>query len=218
MINIILADDHLVVRRGIKLLLDSQENIKVIAEADDGRKVLDILSKGTVPDIVITDIAMPEMDGLTLAGVLSKEYPSVKVIFLSMLDKSTDVSTAFDRGARAYLVKNVGYDELLFAIEYVRNGGRYICEELAFMLLDVVREQPERAHNIGEVAKKFDLSERELEVLQLISDGFTNLEIADRLFLSKRTVEGHRQSLIDKTKTKNSASLVKFAVSFGLVS
>lgn len=218
MINIILADDHLVVRRGIKLLLDSQENIKVIAEADDGRKVLDILSKGTVPDIVITDIAMPEMDGLTLAGVLSKEYPSVKVIFLSMLDKSTDVSTAFDRGARAYLVKNVGYDELLFAIEYVRNGGRYICEELAFMLLDVVREQPERAHNIVEVAKKFDLSERELEVLQLISDGFTNLEIADRLFLSKRTVEGHRQSLIDKTKTKNSASLVKFAVSFGLVS
>lgn len=218
MINIILADDHLVVRRGIKLLLDSQENIKVIAEADDGTKVLDILSNGVVPDIIITDIAMPEMDGLTLAGILSEEYPSVKVVFLSMLDKSTDVSIAFDKGARAYLVKNVGYDELLFAIEYVYKGGRYICEELAFMLLDIVREQPSRVNNVWQIAQKFDLSERELEVLQLISDGFTNLEIADKLFLSKRTVEGHRQSLIDKTKTKNSASLVKFAVSYGLVS
>lgn len=217
MINIFLAEDHLVVRRGIKLLLDTQENMRVIAEAENGTEVLDKLAQGKIPDILITDITMPEMDGLELTNILSREYPSIKIIALSMLNSSLDMTKAFDRGVKGYLVKNVGYDELLFAIEYVHQGGMYMCEELAFMLLDKVKTQPDQNCMSEETVKEFDLSERELEVLQLIGEGYTNLEIADKLFLSKRTIEGHRQSLIDKTKTKNSASLIKFAVKHGII-
>lgn len=217
MINIFLAEDHLLVRRGIKLLLDSQTNMRVVAEADNGADVLEKLAQGIIPDILITDITMPEMDGLELATILSKEYPSIKIIALSMLNSSLDLTKAFDKGIKGYLVKNVDYDELLFAVEYVYQGGMYMCEELVFMLLEKVRKQPDLNYISEETVKEFDLSERELEVLQLIGEGYTNLEIADKLFLSKRTIEGHRQSLIDKTKAKNSASLIKFAVKHGII-
>lgn len=214
MIKIILVEDHLVVRNGIKLLLDTQENMKVIAEANNGDEALAYLSENSIPDIIITDINMPGMDGIELTERLVELYPSIKVIVLSMLSNTQNVSQAFEKGAKGYLVKNVSYDELLFAINHIGNGGRYLCEELAMLLLERVNSQPP-IYGLEEKDKlvaDIDLSERELEVLQLISDGYTNVEIADRLFLSKRTVEGHRQNLIDKTGVKNSASLIKYAV------
>lgn len=214
MIKIILVEDHLVVRNGIKLLLDTQENMKVIAEANNGDEALAYLSENSIPDIIITDINMPGMDGIELTERLVELYSSIKVIVLSMLSNTQNVSQAFEKGAKGYLVKNVSYDELLFAINHIGNGGRYLCEELAMLLLERVNSQPP-IYGLEEKDKlvaDIDLSERELEVLQLISDGYTNVEIADRLFLSKRTVEGHRQNLIDKTGVKNSASLIKYAV------
>lgn len=214
MIKIILVEDHLVVRNGIKLLLDTQENMQVIAEANNGKEAITFLEGNLIPDIVITDINMPGMDGIQLTEKLANEYPAVKVIVLSMLNNTQNVAQAFEKSAKGYLVKNVSYSELLFAITHIANGGRYLCEELAMLLLERVIAQPpafgvyEDETNNSEI----ELSDRELEVLQLISDGYTNVEIADRLFLSKRTVEGHRQNLIEKTGVKNSASLIKYAV------
>lgn len=214
MIKIILVEDHLVVRNGIKLLLDTQENVQVIAEANNGQEAIAYLEQNIIPDIIITDINMPGMDGIQLTEQLVERYPGIKVIILSMLNNTQNVTQAFEKGAKGYLVKNVSYDELLFAINHISNGGRYLCEELAMLLLDRVMVQSAGFANYenDKPTNDVELSERELEVLQLISEGHTNVEIADKLFLSKRTVEGHRQNLIEKAGVKNSASLIKYAV------
>jgi len=217
MVKIVLVEDHLVVRNGIKLLLDSQDNLKVVAEANDGAELLTLLEKGIIPDVLITDINMPNMDGLALTSALSQRYPAVKVILLSMLDTLSHVIEAFDKGAKGYLVKNVGCNELLFAVNHVANGCKYLCEELAMKMVDLVSAYSDCMVVEDQKKSELDLSDREIEVLQLISEGYTNMEIADKLFLSKRTVEGHRQNLIDKMKVKNSASLVKYAVKNRLI-
>ncbi len=218
MINIMLVEDHLVVRNGIKLLLDTQESMRVVAEVLNGEEALAWLEHGTNPDMVITDINMPNMDGIKLVETLSLQYPSIKVIILSMLNNSQNLIQAFNKGAKGYLVKNVGYEELLFCVNHVAQGGRYVCEEMTMLLLEQVANLPAQQYHFEQLMAEADISDRELEVLQLISDGYTNMEIADKLFLSKRTVEGHRQNLIEKTGVRNTASLIKFAVRNGLVS
>lgn len=217
MIKIILADDHLLVRNGIKMLLDTDENIEVIAELDNGREVVDLLKGGVDCDMVISDISMPEMDGIELADRLRSDYPLVKILLLSMLNDQAHLLQAFEKGASGYLVKNIDYEELLFAVKHVHKGGRYLCDELSQLLITCLREQPQYGLGNTQALDRIEISDRELEVLHLIGEGFTNQEIADQLFLSKRTVEGHRQNLIDKTGTKNSASLIKYAALRGLI-
>ncbi|MGJ1435515.1 response regulator [Sphingobacterium siyangense] len=217
MIKILLVEDHMVVRNGIKLLLESQEGFEVVGEASNGKEALDFLKANSVPDIVLTDISMDEMDGMELLQVLNKQYSSIKVVILSMLNQINYVIEAFESGLAGYLVKNVGYNELLFGLNHIANGGRYMSEEIAMILLDQVRSGQSYAQIPGEWQTDFDISERELEVLKLIAEGYTNVEIADKIFLSKRTVEGHRQNLIDKAGVKNTAHLVKFAFERGIL-
>ncbi|QQT55675.1 response regulator transcription factor [Sphingobacterium multivorum] len=217
MIKILLVEDHMVVRNGIKLLLESQEGFEVVGEASNGKEALEFLSANPVPDIVLTDISMDEMDGMELLQVLNKQYSSIKVVILSMLNQINYVIEAFESGLAGYLVKNVGYHELLFGLNHIANGGRYMSEEIAMILLDQVRSGQSYAQIPGEWQTDFDISERELEVLKLIAEGYTNVEIADKIFLSKRTVEGHRQNLIDKAGVKNTAHLVKFAFERGIL-
>jgi len=217
MIKIILAEDHLVVRNGIKMLLESQEDLAVVGEASSGLEALSLLADGNIPDILVTDISMSEMDGLELISRLTLQYPSVKVIVLSMLNNTQYVIKAFEKGALGYLVKNVGYDELLFGIHHVYKGGRFLCEEISMQMLEKLQDIPSMTFQLKELLAEIDLTEREIEVLELISEGMTNVEIADKLFLSKRTVEGHRQSLLEKTNSKNTASLIKFAVKNSLI-
>ncbi len=217
MIKILLVEDHMVVRNGIKLLLESQEGFEVVGEASNGKEALDFLRTNPVPDIVLTDISMDEMDGMELLQILNTQYSSIKVVILSMLNQINYVIEAFESGLAGYLVKNVGYNELLFGLNHIANGGRYMSEEIAMILLDQVRSGQSYAHIPGEMQTDFDISERELEVLKLIAEGYTNVEIADKIFLSKRTVEGHRQNLIDKAGVRNTAHLVKFAFERGIL-
>lgn len=217
MIKVVLVEDHLVVRNGIKLLLDAAGDIEIVAEAENGNELISMLENGIKPDIVISDINMPLMDGLELTSFLASRYPSIKVILLSMLNTVEQMLEAFNKGAKGYLVKNVGFSELIFAIQHVAEGGRYVCAELSMMMVDKLASSS-AGGKYAYSSIDLDLSEREVEVLQLISEGYTNMEIADKLFLSKRTVEGHRQSLINKAKVKNSAELIKFAVQHHLVS
>lgn len=215
MLKIILAEDHIIVRNGIKLLLESQAGVQVIAEAATGLEVLDLIQKGTVPDVVLTDINMPEMDGINLIKTLKASHPEIKTIILSMLDNEKYVAQAFMEGSNGYLLKNVTEDEMTFALKTIADGQKYLCGELAQKLLDKLIQnltvQSEQA------SQHIDLSMREIEVLHLVAEGFTNQEMADKLFLSKRTVEGHRQTLIDKTGSKNTAALIRFAVTNGFL-
>lgn len=217
MIKIVLAEDHLVVLNGVKLLLESQTDLEVIGEGTNGNMILESFKAGNIPDVLITDINMSDMDGLELISYVKNVYPQVKVIVLSMLNNLQYVLQAFQNGANAYLVKNVGYEEMLYAIRHVAKGGQFICEDVSLLMLETLQKSPTSFLDIEQIMLKIGLTEREMEVLVLIGEGFTNLQIADKLFLSKRTVEGHRQNLLEKTGVKNTASLIKYAIKTGLM-
>lgn len=217
MVKIVLAEDHLVVLNGVKLLLESQPDLEVIDQGTNGHEVLNIMSKGNIPDVLITDINMADMDGLELIAQVNTQYPSVKIIVLSMLNNLPHVLQSFKNGANGYLVKNVGYEEMLYAIRHVAKGGQFICEEISLLMLDNLQKSPTAILNKDQIMERMGLSEREMEVLELIGEGYTNMQIADKLFLSKRTVEGHRQNLLEKTEVKNTAALIKYAIRTGLM-
>jgi|SRR5690606_827327 len=215
MLKVILAEDHNIVRNGIRALLESEEDISIIGEATNGQKVLDIIAKGDHVDLILADINMPVMDGIELIKNLKISYPKVRLVILSMLDNEKYVTQAFSEGACGYLLKNVSSDELIFAIKHVSAGGKYLCSELSMKILDRMINSPLSSQSVFE--NTIDLSSREIEVLNLIAQGLTNHEMSEKLFLSKRTIEGHRQSLIVKTGSRNTAALIRYAVLNGIV-
>lgn len=210
--KIILAEDHNIVREGIKQLLSEEKNISVVAEAVNGKQALDLIKNGVDADILLADINMPEIDGITLITELKKINSNIKVILLSMLDNEKYVFSAFNKGASGYLLKSVEASEMLFCISHVKEGNIYICSELTEKLLNA-------ASHIAYSAEKpnIELSIREIEVLHLIAEGCTNTEMADKLFVSKRTVEGYRQNILDKTGSKNTAALIYYAFRNGFL-
>lgn len=215
MIEVLLAEDHNIVRNGIRMLLEADQNINVAGEAVNGREVLGFISKGVKVDVVLADINMPELDGLSLLKEMEKNSPDTKIVMLSMHDNEKYVAQAFLDGASGYLLKNVNADELIFSIKHVHNGGKYLCSELAMRMLDKLVNSPSNSFSPGE--SKIEFSMREVEVLHLIAEGLTNLEMADKLFISKRTIEGHRQSLIEKTGVRNTAALIRYAILNGII-
>jgi len=158
---------------------------------------------------------MPEMDGMQLLKEVKSKYPKVKVVMLSMHDHEKYVMEAFKNGASGYLLKNIDAEELIFAVKFVDQGRRYLCAELTMSLMDTMLQSKQHLMSMPE--NEIDFSLRELEILQLIAEGLTNLEMSEKLFLSKRTIEGHRQSLLDKTGSKNSAALIRYGVLHGLI-
>jgi DNA-binding NarL/FixJ family response regulator len=212
MIKILLADDHNIVRNGIKSLLEKEPDMEILGEATDGQQIIDKLQSSTQhPDILLTDVNMPVMNGMELTAKVNELFPQIKVIVLSMLDNERYVVQAFKAGASGYVLKSVSADELIFSIRHICNyNDRYICAELSLRLLDKLIHTPEVSVPAG--LENLELSKRETEVLSLIAEGYTNQEIAEKLFTSKRTVEGHRQNLIDKTGTRNTAALIRFAI------
>ncbi|WP_158828188.1 response regulator transcription factor [Mucilaginibacter lacusdianchii] len=218
MIKIILTEDHNIVRNGIRSLLEKEPDMQVIAEATNGKQVLGLLrNQDYRPDLILTDINMPEMSGIELIGLLKTDYPNIKTIVLSMLDHERYMIQAFKAGAWGYVLKNVSANELTFAIRHIcQTNERYVCNELSLRLLDRVMHAPEP--QMPDHLPEIDLSKREIEVLALIAEGFTNNEIAEKLFTSKRTIEGHRQNLIDKTGARNTAALIRFAIQNNIIS
>lgn len=214
MIRIILAEDHNIVRNGIKLLLEADEKIKVLGEATNGLEVMELLGSAEV-DLIIADINMPQMDGMQLLREVKAKYPKTKVVMLSMHDHEKYVMEAFKNGGDGYLLKNIAAEELIFAIKFINQGYRYLCAELTMSLMDTMLQSKQYLMTMSD--NEIDFSLRELEILQLIAEGLTNLEMSEKLFLSKRTIEGHRQSLLDKTGSKNSAALIRYGVLHGLI-
>jgi len=216
MLKVILAEDHNIVRNGIRMLLENEPDFEVIGEATNGKEVLELLEGNVEAGLILADINMPIMDGMSMLRAIRVNYPNVKVIFLSMLDNEKYISQAFREGASGYVFKNVSSDELIFSLRQVNSGSRYLCTELALNLLD--RSLQESPVFTTAPESKIEFSQREVEVLQLIAEGLTNTEIAEKIFISKRTVEGHRQSILEKTGSKNTATLIRFAVLNGFIS
>jgi len=215
MLNLILAEDHNIVRNGIRMLLEADKEISIAGEATNGLEALNIIAGGVKVDIVLADINMPEMDGISLIKELKMISPETKIVILSMLDNEKYVAQAFSEGASGYLLKNVSADELVFSLKHVLGGGKYLCAELSIRLLDRLISATNMPANQSN--PKIDFSMREIEILHLIAEGLTNNEMSDKLFISKRTIEGHRQSLIEKTGSRNTAALIRFAVLSGIV-
>jgi DNA-binding NarL/FixJ family response regulator len=211
-VRILLTEDHKIVRNGIRALLEKEPGFEVIGESSNGLEALDFLTEHPEVDLMLMDMNMPELSGIELIALLKQKFPKVKVLVLSMLDHEKYIYQALSAGACGYLLKNVNADEMIFAVKHVKAGGKYLCSELSFSLLDRQINAPEVV-----AADDLDLSKREIEVLDLIAEGLTNTEISEKLFTSKRTVEGHRLSLMNKTNSKNSAALIKFAVLNGLI-
>jgi DNA-binding NarL/FixJ family response regulator len=215
MLKIILAEDDLLVRNGIKMLLESDGNFQVIGEASNGTEVLELITNGSKPDVVVSDMDMPGMDGNMLIRVLKKYDPSIPVLVLSQLDGDSDIDNTFAEGAQGYILKTINAQELFFAVKQVSKGHKYLSSELAVKYLQRSISGFIAHSSLEEL--KIELNSREREIVKLIGQGYTNNEIADQLFISRRTVEGHRQSLIEKTGCKNTATLVKFGVVNGLI-
>jgi len=215
MIELILAEDHNIVRNGIISLLEKEQGIHVAGAATNGHEVLKLLADGFKADVVLADMNMPGMGGLDLTASLKELYPACKIIILSALDHEKYVIKAFQAGVSAYLLKSVSADELVFAVKHTQLNNLYICSELTSKFLKRLLTIPEPA-DLPELYD-VDFSEKEIQVLGLISEGYTNQEIADKIFTSKRTVESQRQSLIDKTGSRNTAALVRFAILNGII-
>ena len=215
-LRIIIAEDHAVVRHGIKRLIDEQEDMQVVAEASNGQQVLDLLASGETADIVLSDVNMPIVDGFTLFNNIRNSSPEIKTVALSMLDSERQIKKCFLAGCSAYLTKSAEPVELIYGLRSVGMGKKFVCSDsveklILFKHQEIAPDEESHAH-IPE------FSEREIEILELIAKGLTNQEIADKIFLSRRTVEGHRQNLIDKSGSRNTAVLVHYAMTHSLIS
>ena len=215
MIKIVIVENQQIMLSSLAALLGKYEHIKVIAEVTRASELLALLNQKLAVDLIITDIMMPDTDGITMIAQLRANRIDVPVIVLSMLEDEKHSSAAFKAGANAYLSKNIDVEEVLFAIDTVIKGNRYFASELAIQVLERYHKQ---AIGLNEAAQdKITFSDREISVIDLMAEGLTNQQIADQLFLSKRTVEGIRQSILEKTGVKNSAALIKFAILNGYI-
>ena len=214
MSRIFLVDDHTIVRDGLRALLANEPDIEVVGEANHGQELLDQLPT-TPADVVLLDANMPVLDGLATTQRLRAEYPHVRVLILSMLAHERYIGQLFDAGASGYVLKSAEKAEIVVAIQTIIAGRQFLCSDLGLNMLRKVLTKEEEP---GEATRASRLSRRETEVLQLLSEGLTTNEIAEKLFTSKRTIETHRQNILEKTQTKNTAALIRLAVTQGLLS
>lgn len=208
-IKLFLVDDHKMIREGLKHFLENQPDFEIIAEAENGVDCLNQLESIT-PDIVLTDLNMPEMDGLELTKAIKEKYPNIKIIALTMMGESQHIKQMLAEGAMGYLLKDCSEEELVLAIKNVQNGGTYYSPEVTNIILNNIRKV--KPATTSKVATEMPLTEREKEVLHLILKEQSNKEIADKLFVSVRTVDAHKRNLLDKTGSRNVAGLVIYAI------
>jgi two-component system response regulator NreC len=208
-ISVVLVDDHAVVRSGIRLLLERQEDIEVIGEAGNAKDAL-FRARALKPDVILLDVVMPGESGIEVLPKLLEESPETKVLVLSMQDDPSYVREAFAAGAQGYVLKEAADEEVVSAIREIAKGGRYVHPTLGARM--VAAEAEERA-----AAEADPLSEREREVLRLLALGHTNQEIAGELYISVRTAESHRAHIMQKLRLATRAELVRYALSHGLL-
>jgi DNA-binding NarL/FixJ family response regulator len=217
MIRVFLVDDHLAVREGLRALLTTQSafDLQVVGEASNGLELLAQLP-ATPTDVVLLDFNMPGMNGIETARQLKKHYPSVRVLALSMLDDEQYIIDMLEAGAHGYALKSGSSVEIVQGIQAVAAGKAFLGTAPGLLVLHKLSASQEHAPAAAPANAPL-LSRREHEVLQLIAQGLTTSEMAEKLFTSKRTVETHRQHILEKTQMKNTAALIRFAMQQGLI-
>jgi len=208
-IKIIIVDDHHLFRNGLRLLLESIPDFEITGEASNGVELLKVMD-GTEADIILMDINMPVMDGIDATVQVLKKNPDIRVIALSMYGEEDYYYKMTDAGARGFLLKDSDISEVKEAIYTVRRGGTYFSQQLLQNVIQKIK------HRESET-KVATLSRREKEILEKICEGLSNQEIANALFISKRTVDKHRANLLEKTNSKNTASLILYAIKNKLI-
>lgn len=203
-IKVIIADDHHLVRQGFKSLLEDLDFVEVIGEASDGKQVLHLLKNGKHADVVVMDVDMPVMGGLETLEEITKTYFGIKVIMLTMLNNKEVIQKSVDKGAKGFLFKNASSNELSDAIKKVAKGESYFSGDVALTLLSKTTNNQSQSLDI--------LTDREIEILKLVAEGFSSTEIGQKLFISPRTVDTHRNNLIQKLNVHGVAGLIRFAV------
>lgn len=210
--NIVLVDDHTLFRNGLRTLLSGIEGFNVVGEASDGLELLSLLEKMT-PDVILLDIEMPRMNGIAAAEEALKRWPDLKIITLSMYGDEDYYFKMVSLGVKGFILKNSEIKDVVAAIEAVAEGGSFFSQELLFNLVSNLKSTPS---SVPEDSPE-QLSQRESEILLHICRGESNNEIADALFISKRTVDKHRSNILAKTGCKNTANLVVYAIKHHLV-
>ncbi len=210
-IKILLADDHAIVRDGLRRSLQQEEDMEVIGQAKDGLSTIQ-MSRELSPDIVLMDISMPDINGMDTCREITRDFPHIKVIGLSMHSAKRFVSEMFKAGASGYLPKNCEFTELVTAIRTVMSGKTYLSPSIADVVVDnFVRVSAEEKNSVF-----FTLTKRERQVLQLMAEGKTTKQIGQSLHISPKTVEAHRLRVMEKLNINNVAQLTKYAIQEGL--
>lgn len=213
-LRVVLADDHQVIREGLRNLIDEQDNMEVIAEASNGREAIDLCDEHN-PDVVVMDVAMPDLNGIEATRQIVSDCPNTKVLALSMHADKHYAAGMLGAGAVGYVLKDCAFDELAEAIRQVAGGGSYLSAEIEGVVL---RDYVERLSGEGGESAFSVLTDREREVLQLVAEGHTTKQIAEDLHVSVKTVESHRQNIMDKLEIRSIAELTKYAIREGLTS
>ncbi len=211
--RILIADDHEIMRQGLRTLLEKNRGLEVVGEADNGREAVRLAAELS-PTIVLMDLTMPDMNGIEATRRILKENENLRVIVLSMHADRQFVSESLKAGASGYLLKNCAYDELIRAIEAISRGQTFLSPQIAGVLVEDYRTRL----GAPAIAADSPLSEREREVLQLMAEGKSTKEIAAALHISVKTIETHRQQIMRKLKMRSVADLTKYAIRHGLTS
>lgn len=208
--NVILVDDHAVVRSGIQLIMTSEKDIEIIGEAETGLEALELIKK-TKPDVVVMDIGLTGMSGIEATKTITRIYPDIKVVALTINEDEEYFFSMLEAGASGYVPKRAAPEELVMAIRAAADGEIYIYPSLAKILVQDYFSQPE------EHQSHRDLTPREQELLSFLADGFSNQKIAEELHISPKTVARHRENIMRKLNLRNRTELVKYAIRKGII-
>ncbi len=212
MIKIIIADDHQLFIDGIKSILKSIKTMEIIGEVNNGKMLVELLEQQKC-DVILMDINMPEMNGIDATKHIKSKFPNIRILMLTMYNSRDYIEKLLRAGADGYILKNTGKEELQEAIETIYKGESFFSKEVTERIMEGLQKKKNAEKNSYLV----ELTEREIDVLKLIVQEFTTIEIAERLFISTYTVETHRKNLISKLNVRNIAGLVKYAMQNGLV-
>jgi len=212
-VRVLLADDHPIVRQGMRNLLEAEEHFSIVGEAEDGLQTVQLAEK-LKPDIVIVDMMMPRLNGLEAIRQITSMLPCTRCIVLSMQSADPYIVRALKAGASGYVLKDSGPNEVVDAINHVMDGKRYLSPQLSEKLIDLFVNKVDT----NGLDPYNSLTDREREILQLAAEGLTNNQIAEQLSISSRTVEQHRQSMMNKMGFKHPADLIRFAIQRGILS
>jgi len=206
-IKIFIVDDHQMLIDGLKALLINEKQYTISGEATKAALALDLINNA-IPDIVLTDINMPEMDGIEFTRLLLNKHPKIKVIALSMFGEKSTISEMLDAGVSGYILKNTGKKELVDALQKVAAGGMFFSDDVSAEMMKAMSERGK----LKQEEEKVHLTEREKEIIKLIAKEYSNAKIGETLFISERTVETHRKNIFRKTETKTVVGLIKYAI------